>query len=94
MNYSNENLLMNNQIQIKPKTINEYIKTINYPLNNINKGKITIKKQKIKQENIDPEIIEINLKEVIHQNMPKPIQNLEPYQKKEKQKKKPNFRKY
>ena len=87
MNYSNENLLMNNQIQIKPKTINEYIKTINYPLNNINKGKITIKKQKIKQENINPEIIEINLKEVIHQNMPKPIQNLEPYQKKEKQKK-------
>ena len=87
MNYSNENILMNSQIQIKPKTITKYIKTINYPINNINKGKITIKKQKIKQENLNPEIIELNLKEELYQNMPKPIQNLEPYQKNEKPKK-------
>ena len=81
MNYpKDEDLVMNNQIN--QKINNKYIKTMNYPLNNINKGKIFLKKQKIK-ENINPEIIEFKSKEDYYLNMPRPIQNLEPYQKEE-----------
>ena len=59
---------------------------MNYPQNDINKRKIIVKKQKIK-ENINPEIIEFKLKEEFYLNIPRPIQNLEPYQTKEKIKK-------
>ena len=82
MNYSNdEDLVMNNQINQRINT--KYIKGINYSQNNINKGKNIIKKQKIKIENINPEKIEYNLNEDIYLNLPRPIQNLEQYQKKE-----------
>ena len=49
--------------------------------------KIILKKQKIKENIVNPEIIEFKLKEDFYLNMPRPIQNLEPYQKKEKIKK-------
>ena len=86
MNYPNEEDLIKNNSQINQKINNKYIKSMNYPQNNINKGKIILKKQKIK-ENINPEIIEFKLKEDFYLNMPRPIQNLEPYQTKEKIKK-------
>ena len=86
MNYPNEEDLIKNNSQISQKISNKYIKSMNYPQNNINKGKIILKKQKIK-ENINPEIIEFKLKEDFYLNMPRPIQNLEPYQTKEKIKK-------
>ena len=86
MNYPNEEDLIKNNSQITQKISNKYIKSMNYPQNNINKGKIILKKQKIK-ENINPEIIEFKLKEDFYLNMPRPIQNLEPYQTKEKIKK-------
>ena len=86
MNYPNEEDLIENNSQISQKISNKYIKSMNYPQNNINKGKIILKKQKIK-ENINPEIIEFKLKEDFYLNMPRPIQNLEPYQTKEKIKK-------
>ena len=86
MNYPNEEDLIKNNNQISQKISTKYIKSMNYPQNNINKGKIILKKQKIK-ENINPEIIEFKLKEDFYLNMPRPIQNLEPYQKKEKIKK-------
>ena len=81
MNYPNdEDIVKNNQIN--QKINNKYIKAMNYPQNSINKGKLFLKKQKIK-ENMNPEIIQFNLKEDFYLNMPRPIQNLEPYQKKE-----------
>ena len=86
MNYPNEEDLIKNNSQITQKISNKYIKSMNYPQNTINKGKIILKKQKIK-ENINPEIIEFKLKEDFYLNMPRPIQNLEPYQTKEKIKK-------
>lgn len=86
MNYPNEEDLIKNNSQITQKISNKYIKSMNYPQNNISKGKIILKKQKIK-ENINPEIIEFKLKEDFYLNMPRPIQNLEPYQTKEKIKK-------
>ena len=87
MNYSNdEDLLMNNQLN--PKINTKYIKGITYSQNNnINKGKKIIKKQKIKIENINPEKIEYNFNEDIYLNLPRPVQNLEQYQKKENIKK-------
>ena len=83
MNYSNdEDLLMNNQLN--PKINTKYIKGITYSQNNnINKGKKIIKKQKIKIENINPEKMEYNFNEVIYLNLPRPVQNIEQYQKKE-----------
>ena len=86
MNYPNEEDLIKNNSQISQKINSKYIKSMNYPQNNISKGKIILKKQKIK-ENINPEIIEFKLKEDFYLNMPRPIQNLEPYQTKEKIKK-------
>ena len=87
MNYSNdEDLLMNNQLN--PKINTKYIKGITYSQNNnINKGKKIIKKQKIKIENINPEKIEYNFNGDIYLNLPRPVQNLEQYQKKENIKK-------
>ena len=86
MNYPNEELTMNNQINPNQNKITKYIKSLNYPQKNINIGKMTLKKQVIKQEKekekINPEIIEFKLKEKnLYINKPKP--NLELYQKKE-----------
>ena len=82
MNYTNEDLANNNQIQINPNgNTAKYIKSINYPQNNKNITKITFKNQKIKSENMNPEIIDFQLKGDIL--MPRPKQNLEPYQNKE-----------
>ena len=88
MNYSNdEDLLMNNQL-LNPKINTKYIKGITYSQNNnINKGKKIIKKPKIKIENINPEKIEYNFNEDIYLNLPRPVQNIEQYQKKENIKK-------
>ena len=87
MNYPNEEDLIKSNNQISQKISTKYIKSMNYPQNNINKGKIILKKQKIKENIVNPEIIEFKLKEDFYLNMPRPIQNLEPYQKKEKIKK-------
>ena len=82
MNYTNEDLANNNQIQINPNgNTAKYKKSINYPQNNKNITKITFKNQKIKSENMNPEIIDFQLKGDIL--MPRPKQNLEPYQNKE-----------
>ena len=88
MNYPNEKITMNNQINPNQNKITKYIKSLNYPQKNINIGKMTLKKQIIKQEKekekINPEIIEFKLKEKnLYINKPKP--NLELYQKKENQ---------
>ena len=87
MNYPNEEDLIKSNNQISQKISTKYIKSMNYPQNNINKGKIILKKQKIKENIVNPEIIEFKLKGDFYLNMPRPIQNLEPYQKKEKIKK-------
>ena len=93
MNYPNEEIGMNNnQINVNQNKITKYIKSLNYPQKNINIGKMTLKKQMIKQEKekekekekTNPEIIEFKLKEKnLYINKPKP--NLELYQKKENQ---------
>ena len=82
MNYD-EDLVMNNHNHNNPNINTKYIKSLNYPQNSINIGKINLRKQKIKVEkNINPEIFEFQSNENYY-NMPRPIQNLEPYIKKE-----------
>jgi len=87
MNYPNEEIGMNNQINTNQNKITKYIKSLNYPPKNISIGKMTLKKQVIKEkekEKINPEIIEFKLIEKnLYINKPKP--NLELYQKKENQ---------
>ena len=88
MNYPNEDLVMNNQINTNQNKITKYTKLLNYPPKIINIGKMTLKKQVIKQEKekdkMNPEIIEFKLKEKNpYLNKPKP--NLELYQKQENQ---------
>ena len=75
MNYPNEEDLIKSNNQISQKISTKYIKSMNYPQNNINKGKIILKKQKIKENIVNPEIIEFKLKEDFYLNMPRPIQN-------------------
>ena len=83
MNHPNDEELMMNNNQINQNKNSKHIISINYPKNTINKGKIFVKKPKIKNDNINPEIIAFELKDDFYSNMPRPIQNLEPYQKKD-----------
>ena len=80
MNYPNEDLV--NQMRSNTK----YVKSFNYPSPNINLAKNIRKKEKIKEEKMNPEIIEFKSEENMFLKMPMPVQNLEPYKSKEKEK--------